>query len=79
MPLQKGTSLPQSRQNDEHILKRKQISLDNESHEVSNKKEDNTILLSKDRLIRSNDILVTSSLDTLLEMLKGKKQKIQLI
>lgn len=77
MPLHKGTSfsLPTSRhQND--VLKRKQpMSLDEEG--VASKKEDTVSSLtgskdaSKNRLIRSNDILVTSTLETLLDMLKG--------
>lgn len=73
--MQKGTSisLPTSRQSDEqqqHILKRKQpTSLDEEG------KKDEIVSLNKDltknRLIRSNDILLQSSLETLLDMLKA--------
>lgn len=64
MPLQKGKSisLPTPRQTDEQLIKRKKPMDDNETI-----KRDE----SKNRLIRSNDILLQSSLDTLLDMLKA--------
>lgn len=68
MPLHKGTISVSAA---EQSLKRKQPSLDENS---SLENDESDVMLSKDltknRLIRSNDILVKSKLETLLEMLK---------
>lgn len=73
MPLHKGSSIHDDRmQQQQHPLKRKQpLSMD---ESVASHKDDNVSLsrdLSKNRLIRSNDILRQSSLETLLDMLKA--------
>jgi armadillo repeat-containing protein 2 len=71
MPLQKGISesLPLSRAEceDQHSLKRKQsMSLDESKSDVMLSKD-----LSKNLLIQSNNLLIQSSTDTLLDMLRS--------
>jgi methyltransferase-like protein len=71
MPLNKGSSFSLSVEQPQHPLKRKQpLSLD---ESVPEKSEDNlsTKDLTKNRLFRSNDILIQVSLETLLDMLKA--------
>lgn len=75
MSLHKGSSIPDDRmqQQQQHPLKRKQQPLSMDER-VASHKDDNVSLsrdLSKNRLIRSNDILRQSSLETLLDMLKA--------
>lgn len=76
MPLHKGASIsiPTKRQGDEQqILKRKQptsLDISNDDGTATSKPEEIKDF-SKNRLTRSNDILLQSSLDTLLEMLKA--------
>lgn len=74
MPLQKGSSisLPADQQQKQYHLKRKQQTFFEENTGL--KKDDEIGLskdLSKNRLIRSNDILIQSSFETLMDMLKA--------